>query len=245
MLLTQLAYALVADEGACALNSVSGSLPASGAVGVAVDVVPTVWVSSGGCGSVEWEATLVAAEAPDDPLVAVIQDISVEGELIELEAELAPDTAYVIRVLPTDGGGELSEIPFTTGTGVTTPLAGRPEIVELGADWFDGRSSLWATVSPAAGEGALVLESGGAPLGAAILGEAATETWVYGTVEDPEPPAEVCAIVRQRDLAANWAESEEVCVAPTVQDPACGCSTSRSGAGYGALIALLFIRRRR
>lgn len=235
----------------CTRAYVVVSLPATGATDVPLDAVPALLLAGNGvCSYIEWTVTLTGGTTTQS-------QIHTAGRLVEIfpEAPLEPNTDYVVRIEPADGAGEASEIGFRTGEALATGLVGIPAIQDLEVFMIN-------TDGDIEGEGTILAadSSDGVPYIVALEDEAGFRYALQGTSAQTIPFAldieghgeeELCLYAAQRDILGEWFESAAACAVPEAlvesddANPCGGCATGGGGAGFGALIALLFIRRRR
>ncbi|MDP2306151.1 MAG: Ig-like domain-containing protein [Pseudomonadota bacterium] len=236
---------LAAAPESCAQTRVWVTSPAPLATDVPVDALPAGLVTEGSCGAAAWTGTLI--DAATGATVVSVTHVITDGQLIEVDpgADLAPNTTYTLRFEPTDGGGELTEIGFTTGSSAAVGLDGGPTVESALATWStSGFLSLQAEVGVAgSADGASIVTF-------AIEGE---EDLEWTSADGPttiqlfapslvmaEAPDEVCIVARQRDIAGLWSESPSDCVAPEiVRERSGGCFNATRGAPTGGLLGLL------
>ncbi len=257
-LLAAMAHAEPTDDVAapeeCAQTEVWATSPAPLATGVPVDTVPAGLVAAGNCGA--WTATLSVPATAE--VVATVTHGDADGLLIEVDpgGDLDPDTTYTLRFEAVDGGGESSEIGFTTGTGRAAGLDGGPTVESaIVAVDPDGRAQVQAEITAAGSSDgativALAIEGEDAAIDLTSVSGPAT-VQLIGFHTFPEVPDEVCVVARQRDVAGNWADSPSDCVAPQLQagSESCGCAEDRESTDVAASALVLlfagFARRRR
>ncbi|MDP2313880.1 MAG: hypothetical protein Q8P41_13315 [Pseudomonadota bacterium] len=233
---------LAAAPEDCGMTSVWVTSPAPLATDVPVDVVPAALVTESSCGAASWTATLIDASTGAE-VVSVTHAVG-DGQLIEVDpgADLSPETTYTLRFEPDDGGGELTEIGFTTGSGTTVGLDGAPVVASTQATWSEesGLTLLSVQVEVAsAAEGQSIVtfgSRGGEDLAWTSSAGPAT-VLLQGSNADASAPSKVCITARQRDYAGNWTESEEDCVAPEIVNARSGCNVV-GGAPIGGLLGL-------
>lgn len=228
-----------AEAYKCDPYGVNATFPEDGARDVPVDVVPLAWVGAGGCdgSNVEWEATLARADT-GEVVASIPWNMTNLGELVELDPDddLAPDADWRWSLEPTGTDVQGGTVGFVTGSDVAPVLTSSPVLEGLTATW--GRQYVWlvADVTPGevAGESFVILESGDTLTGASIV--LSNPGPIEGQFRAADKPDEACVVVRQRDFAGTWAESDERCA-----EVQCEC-----GSGVGVVppfLALLLLRR--
>lgn len=263
------AFAEPAGDVACDPMTVTDARPSVGQENVPQDA-RLVALMEGSCGaSSGYELSLARVDSSGEE--ELLQSQTVDGAqayddgwvALEPDEALEPGAAYIFRVVPTDGWGELTEIPFTAGEGWVTPNGeSRPvldlwsvEAVDTGEGWFQlvwraraevvedpDALALLAVLDPDDAEQLLDIAapdgSGVAELGGVVLVE---------TV-----PAELCLEAVRFDGAGGLSlPSEPACMDVSPDDGGgkgglFGCSTGRvpPGALLPLLLALVGLRRR-
>lgn len=259
------AQAEPAGDVACEAAYVARTLPALGATNVPVDARIVIDLE-GDCGGPSFYALGLYTfdEAGAELLVESVEVpfVNINTLLVMTPSdELAPNADYVVRILPSDGWGELTEISFTTGEGYVQGLGeARPEVLSMSAETYDPRAAeisvTWnAEVKAAADPDGLSL--------LIALDPADNETIWAGAVPDADhayfngwlgstdPISELCVQFVQVDGAGEWSLPTESCVEiQTYEEPKgelpWGCSGAAAPSSAAlALIGLLTLRRRR
>lgn len=234
------------------------SVPRPAAVNVPVDVVPTVLFGDGGCPqSTVFNLELYRLDGAGETLIgAQSSRLAGTGPLLvgfdawDAASALEENASYILRVGPQDGGGELSEIAFSTGSAVLSGYEGAPSGVLDAAEasrssgaWWVSASLFVETVADPDGLSILVVPHPDAPdqlLDAQVIG-AETEIFsAVGWIAD-RAPDEVCLTARQLDGALRVVgESEASCLAPEIhRNIGASGRCDSGGAGLGLLPALL------
>jgi hypothetical protein len=239
----------------CELVEVASTLPADGAVDVAIDSLPGVLFRGDCDGPTTWTLEVWSGEE------RIAQDVvefsfAPATTYARIDAgELSPLTEYELRVIP-DWGTE-SSVAFTTGEGQTAALSDVAVVGEGSAtvDAFDGAYTIWgwAAVTPATDSTGLglvhlthddVIVSSGSAAHASSL--QLPSTWTEGDV-----PAEYCFNVTQEDGAGRFTDAEVLCVDVDVlsggaQQPWRCNTVGGGGASFlVTLFAALAFRRRK
>jgi hypothetical protein len=255
LLFVTAAHAVPAESG-CSVTSVTGTLPLPLADDVPIDVIPAAMLSVGDCGGDDWTGRLTETETGEEIAVASSADAPIYG-LLEVDpgADLAPDTRYTLELSPAGGGGETTEVGFTTGEVPDAGLDGVPTVVSNASSYSEGDQvlSVTAEVTPAVYAGPSIIGFADADAPSTLF---TTETaWdsaslsLSGRAIRSEAPDEVCVIARQRDQAGRWTDSDPVCDSPDVvrEDKSHGCLDVTRGAPIGLVSVLLaagLVRRR-
>ncbi len=246
---------LAEDMAPCGPNTISETIPAPLATDVPIDIVPSAMIVYGGCGGSAFTMSLRL----DGEEVASAAHAAEDGLLMAVDpgADLAPDTTYVIEIVPAEGG-ETTSVGFTTGTGRAAPLDAAPRLIDLEAFVTrDGWVSVQASLVPASsadGESFVALAQEDSPetrlFAAHAIGTG--DVFSYGNFRVDTMPDEVCMVATERDLAGSWSTSEAVCVAPKiVRDTGSGgCLDTTRGSpvawiSAGLALAALLRRGRR
>lgn len=258
------AEAFAADVAApepCAGATPSFSVPAAGATDVPVNIQPAMVFSTDGCSSSYWTLTLTDSEGAE---VATLSGDPGNGLLeLPLSEPLLPDSAYLFTALAEDGGSELVEAAFTTGSSEATLHGIVPEVIDLGAMWFESDGSVVINPTVAYGEvpgGELIARWNDGPpdqVGSSVVHRrdsagAEAESRYTSQVFTDVRPEEWCVFAETRELDGTWNTGEELCAEPLVgvvgEEPtACSCSVGGEAAGawVGLVGAAALIRRRR
>ena len=155
----------------------------------------------------------------------------------------------LFRSEPTDGGGEVSEVGFTTGEGHAAGLVGAPSVDAAVAEWTAMDGVLLAGANTIAadsedGETILALTVDGVDRNwRSASGDVAYLSSSFVSAQ----PSEVCVGARQRDVAGRWTDAEEACVTASIlwnapEDEGFGCGVH---AITMPALGLLFLRKRR
>lgn len=260
-----IAHAEPAADVACEPAYVSRTLPSNGATGVPVDAQIVIDLE-GNCGGPSFfeiglygldeagaETLIESVEAPYVDVSALL--VMTPGE------ELAPNADYVVKIVPSDGWGEMTEISFTTGEGSVQGLGeGRPEVLSLSAVSYDPTAALidvsWSAELKAASDpdGLSVLlaldpaDNETIWAGAIPTGDRASFSGWFGSTD---PISELCVQFVQVDGAGAWSLPTEACAEiETYEEPkaelpwSCATRSAPSSAAL-ALLGLLTLRRRR
>jgi hypothetical protein len=248
--LSSLAHAVPAMDVACMNTQVEATSPAPLQTDVPIDVVPAALLSTGNCGSAGWTATLLDAATGTE--IASATGSTADGLLVEVDpgGPLAADSTYTFRVQPEDGGGEVTEIGFTTGSAEAAVLDGVPEVVSDAATWNEDAAQVTIeaqlrAVADTDGDtiiGMALADSPDRLLSLDLLnGPVTTDAFAFFGAS--EPPDEVCIVASQRDLAGRWSTSASNCVAPELQEShgegLGGCLNVTRGTPWG--IASVFL----
>ena len=140
------AQAEPAGDVACEAAYVARTLPALGATNLPVDARIVIDLE-GDCGGPSFYALGLYTfdEAGAELLVESVEVpfVNINTLLVITPSdELAPNADYVVRILPSDGWGELTEISFTTGEGSVQGLGeARPEVLSMSAETYDPRAA--------------------------------------------------------------------------------------------------------
>lgn len=247
-----LAYAIAAP---CMTPTVSQVQPAAGDTGVPTDIAPVAMVVDGGCLLTEQFTVSLYDTTGGAEVLVVEQDFTWSGAapgevlLLEPEADLAPDSPHLLRIVPTSG--EMSEVAFTTGTGQVEGSSGdAPGLEPVEATWSRSNGAYtvyeeWTLTPQADPDGLGWVQwrdaDGVAVQASFVSGTSPVTLWrAYGAEARPD---QTCARVTQLDGAARPSAVAEQCV--EVQRS--GCSTApgpRAGAALAPLALLLAVLRR-
>jgi hypothetical protein len=266
LLLTALtAHAEPAGDVACEVAYVARTLPENGATGVPVDARIVIDLE-GDCGGPSfYELGLYGLdESGAETLVESVEIpfVNINSLLVMSPSEeLAPNADYVVRIVPSDGWGEMTEISFSTGEGSIAGLGeARPEVLSLSAETYDPRAaeisvSWWAEVQAASDpDGLSVLLALDPADNETVWAEAIPSggvAYFSGWMSSTDPISELCVQFVQVDGSGAWSLPTESCAEiTTYEEPKVGLPWGCSGAAAPssaalALIGLLTLRRRR
>lgn len=243
------------DAAPCEPAGVAVTRPAPGQTEVPINVHPgLVW--DGACAPAD-QYTLTLYDGETE---LASDTFSFPGDRavshLDPEADLAPDHDYVFKVIPDLGRGVVTEVYFTTGTGVAAPLEGTPTL-SFGDAFGDDAShtaSVWFQIdAPAEPHDLSLWQALDAPHPERVWSAAAITDGVVSntmTLTSWFAGDEVCLIPVVYDALGNALEGEEACVDPepvastTPLDCGCNGTASPVAAGLVALAALSCSRRR-
>jgi hypothetical protein len=250
-----LLLASVADADvsfSCAASQVTATVPTNGATGVPIDARPAVLITAPGCaGPATWDLVLLRADDASEVAAGSFPADATDG-LLELFPDVAldADTAYTFRATP-DGRGEITEIGFTTGSGVVAGLDGGPTAV-VDTATFAGRTGTltveWSA-EPAAdpdGLSIVTLHDPDLDVGIAVPASAATDVVSFWGVGGR--PGDFCPEVSQIDgagVATDPVSVECVHVTGWLGCDSTGGGPLRGAQGAGWLLACGLLARRR
>jgi hypothetical protein len=222
----------------------TATVPASGAVDVPVDVRLAITFADG-CQT----RTPISAEliGPDGAVIATTigegSDDVAATHLFELfpDEDLAADSDYLFRF--TSDSGEMTTVPFRTGSGRVTPLEGTPTLLDTTIAWSKPTSTVSLTVEVVPDPTGLSILEVTDDLHGANTFPAPTDgqTTVTFPWADSVRPAELCPTVRQVDGAGVATEFTAADCAPVPL-----CATSPAAGLLAAVAAALaaFTRRK-
>ena len=254
-----------AGDVACEAAYVARTLPALGATGVPLDAQIVVDLEGNCGGPTFYELALYGFDESGAELLVE----SVEVPFVDINTllvltpsdDLAPNANYLVRILPSDGWGELTEISFTTGEGSIQGLGeGRPEVLSLAAETYDPDAAeisvTWNAEVKAATDpdGLSVLLALDPADNETIWAGAvpdANHAYFSGWLSSTDPLSELCVQFVQVDGSGAWSLPTESCVEiETYEEPKAelpwGCSGAAAPSSAAlALLGLLTLRRRR
>ena len=199
---------------------------------------------------------------------AIIHTVQVDWEAnvsrfleLPIDENLSPNTQYELTIVPGNGWGELTSIPFTTAAdGQVAELSGAPTgeiseaILSPNEDELDGSVEVTFSLEPIADPqelSILTVSRAAAPdevIHAVRVGEDNMDDlfgWYY--LEAPFGE-EACLIVRQRDGAGRFVESEapfcKVLEVREFRKRLCSVTSAVGLVWFTPLLALATIRRR-
>lgn len=245
------AWAMAAVAQDCVNVEIGATIPAEGAV------VPTdtrIAFEYEGC-----------RETPQDHQISVLDSDGGEVqawfwswsptesyglEVYELDAPLAPESAYTLEIV-SDGGS--TQVAFTTGEGPATALSGAP-VLELTSDpeWhsFSNSVAMELTIEPIEDPTRTSLlevrDGDGVAHYTGVLPAPGNLRTLALHWELNNQPEEVCVQAVQIDATGQELAAEPVCRAPIVPGDdggGCGCG-SRTPAGAWPLALVLVLARR-
>jgi hypothetical protein len=250
---------------ACEPAYVARTLPALGATGVPLDARVVIDLEGDCGGPTFYELGLYGIdESGAEFLVESVEVpfVNINTLLVLTPSdELAPNTDHVVRIVPSDGWGEMTEISFTTGEGSVQGLGeGRPEVQRMSAETYDPRAALidvtWsAEVKAAADPDGLSVLLALDPADNETIWEGAVpdvdQAYFNGWMSSSDPISELCVQFVQVDGAGAWSLPTESCAKiESYEEPKgelpWGCSGAAAPSSAAlALFGLLTLRRRR
>lgn len=242
------AHALVghADVApSCTFDSVSATLPHNGETDVAVDVLPTLFLSD--CGAPE-SSGVARISVGDERVFEERVESTGDGTVsfIEIPFEMDANTAYELWLTPSDGGEEIG-LSWETGDRLAELDGGAPEVtVDPEWTWYrdSGVASFFLTFEAEPDpEGVSYVEAigpDGAIWGTMLMTQEGPHT-LSGDVAQSSRPSDVCLTLFHRLSDGSFLEGDTTC-----DDGRVGCSTGALGAALvPGLFALMLVRRRR
>lgn len=259
------AHAEPAGDVACEAAYVARTLPSNGATGVPVDARIVVDLEGNCGGPAFFELSLYGFdESGEETLIEQVAApfVDVNSLLVMTPSdELAPNAAHIVRIVPSDGWGEMTEISFTTGEGSVQGLGeARPEVVSLQAWSYDPAAAeidvSWdAGVTAATDPDELsVLIALDPADNETIWAEAIPDggtAYFSGWMMSTDPISELCVQFVQVDGSGAWSLPTEACTEIKSEGEVkvtsiFGCSSAAAPSSAAlALLGLLTLRRRR
>jgi len=241
---TALANSIVADVApACTFDMISATLPVEGETDVAVDVLPTFFLSD--CGAPESSGIASVYAGGELVFEERISDHGGVHSFLEVPVELEPDTDYELWLAPT--GAEELVLSFSTGNRRAEDGAGAPEVtVDPEWTWYrkSAVASFWLEFSAAQDpEGVSYVEAlgpDGEIWGTMLMTREGPHT-LSGDVTRSSRPSDVCLTLSHRQADGEFLDGEPVCSEGPV-----GCATTGLAlGGLPVLLSLCALRRRR
>lgn len=251
---------------ACETVTVSATIPAAASVDVPVDVLPRV-LFRGECEPPSAHdislVRLVDGEEQEVAFETAPWNFDAPSHMVSLDAgELEPDSDYLLRVMPVDGWGELTEVGFSTGSGRVEPLADAPEVAltwagyeeagEQWAAWFEAEMTPVADPSGLSTIHLVLDDPSELVLASEAVADGGDMMWAYPRLITDEEPEQICVRAMQMDGAGRTgAVSEPACIEPdyegrTLTKRVFGCDTTGGVASlYGLVLAAGALARRR
>lgn len=225
----------------CGLPRVTDTFPAANADDVSVDARLAVVLTGGADCEPTTDVTVELADAEGQTLISEPHTVTWgtdEAAAVTLDppGDLAPETAFVLRVLPQ--GDSVVEVPFTTGTDGVRGIDGSPEITLT--EWGYRRRAVTATADLAGaddldGVSFVRIEAGDQTV--AIVAPEHRDGVALAWTMDARP-SELCLVATQVDGLGREVSSDPSCLEGR------GCATAPAGAASLLAAALLLFQRR-